>query len=528
MIGRRLGPYEIVARLGAGGMGEVYRARDDRLGRDVAIKILPGDVARDAGRLARFDREARALAAFSHPNIGAIYGLETIDGRPALVLELVEGPTLAEAIATSSGDGRSAGIPLADVLSIARQIAEALEAAHDRGIVHRDLKPANVKVTPRGHVKVLDFGLAKIGDLPSGADDATRASDPTASGVVVGTPRYMSPEQARGSAVGPQADIWSFGCVLYELLTGRPAYDGPTIADTLAAVISGSPDWSRVPDTTPAAIRRLLRRCLQRDLRERLRHIGDARLQIEDAAGADESAVPPATPRAQPSVELRRLTDSTGLKESPALSPDGKMVAFTSVVSGRRQIWVQLVAGGAPLQLTRDQIDHEEPRWTPDSGRLVYFVPAQRPGQSGSLWEISALGGMPRRIATALGGGDVSRDGTRLAFFRPGADRIELVVADRDGSDGRVVAALPTDGRTCSSPRWSPDDRQIAFAQAHYVRFETFVFVLDAAGGDLLPVARRLDSRPHMAPRRLGAHLCGVHGQRDALSADLQPPDRRS
>jgi serine/threonine protein kinase/WD40 repeat protein len=489
VIGQRFGPYEIVGKLGAGGMGEVFRAHDARLGRDVAIKILPGDFANDADRLARFDREAHALASLSHPNIGAIYGIETIDGRPGLVLELVEGPTLGETILTASG-GRLTGLPLAEALTIARQITDALEAAHDRGIVHRDLKPANVKVTPRGLVKVLDFGLAKFEDATRSADDSTRVSDRTASGLVIGTPRYMSPEQARGLVVGPQADIWSFGCVLYELLTGRPSFDGGTIADTLAAVLSASPDWSRLPDDVPPGIRRLLRRCLQRDARARLRHIGDARLEIDDAARGEESSVPAAAPRAAPPVELRRLTDSTGLKEWPALSPDGKMVAFTAAVGGKRQVWVQLVAGGAPLQLTRDPVDHDEPRWTPDSSRLIYFGPAQRPGQSGSLWEVSALGGTPRRIAAALSGGDVSHDGSSLALFRRAEDRLELVVTGRDGSGGRVVATLPMDGRVCSSPRWSPDDREIAFAQTHYIRFETRVFVVGAEGGEPLVVAR--------------------------------------
>ena len=270
MPSRRFGPYDITGHLGAGGMGEVYRAHDSRLGRDVAIKLLPEAFMRDAERLARFDREARALAALSHPNIGAIFGVEEADERRGLVLELVEGLTLEEMIAVAAETSPSGTVPLPEVLRIAAQIADALEAAHDRGIVHRDLKPANIKMTPQGLVKVLDFGLAKATtDGAAVPADSTMSLEHglTRAGLAMGTPRYMSPEQARGLRVGAQADIWAFGCVLFESLTGRPPFDGPSVADTIAAVLGGEPEWSRLPAATPAPIRRLLLLSLTRPRR---------------------------------------------------------------------------------------------------------------------------------------------------------------------------------------------------------------------------------------------------------------------
>lgn len=240
--GSRLGAFEILGPLGAGGMGEVYRARDLKLGREVAIKVLPPAFTDDAERLARFEREARVLAALNHPHIAQIHGLEDVGGTRALVLELVEGETLRERIGTR-------GLPVDDALPIARQIADALDAAHERGIVHRDLKPANIKLTPEGVVKVLDFGLAKAGSAGSagspGSDDAANSPTvigPTVSGVVLGTAPYMSPEQARGKAVDKRADIWAFGCVLYEMLTGRRAFPGETTTDTIAAILERAPD----------------------------------------------------------------------------------------------------------------------------------------------------------------------------------------------------------------------------------------------------------------------------------------------
>jgi len=252
----------VLGLIGAGGMGEVYRARDSRLGREVAIKVLPAAVSADAGRRARFEREAQLLASLNHANIAAIYGVEECDGALALVMEFVPGPTLAERIAL-------APVPLDEALALTRQIADALEYAHEKGIIHRDLKPANVKVTPEGQVKVLDFGLAKaMSDERSSADPAnspTLTLGATEAGVILGTAAYMPPEQARGKAVDRRADIWAFGVVLYEMLTGTRGYTGDTAAETLAAVLKEEVDWSRLPAETPRAVHRLLRRCLEKD-----------------------------------------------------------------------------------------------------------------------------------------------------------------------------------------------------------------------------------------------------------------------
>jgi hypothetical protein len=280
LTGRRLGVYQVQERIGAGGMGEVYRARDTRLGRDVAIKILPAAFTADPERLARFEREARVLASFNHPNIATIHGVEESDGVHALVLELVDGETLAERI----GRGR---LRVADARAVATQIVAALDAAHERGIVHRDLKPVNVKITSAGTVKVLDFGLAKAVTAGGDAHGPTVTIDGTREGLIVGTVAYMSPEQARGQPVDKRTDIWAFGCVLYEMLTGRAAFAGETVSDTIAAVLDRDPDWAALPTTTPASIRSLLRRVLERDLKRRLRDIGDAGVELSSAKESD-------------------------------------------------------------------------------------------------------------------------------------------------------------------------------------------------------------------------------------------------
>ncbi len=279
--GSRLGPYEILSPIGAGGMGEVYRARDTRLGRDVAIKALPEAFARDPERLARFEREAQLLASLNHPNIAAIYGLEEVDGVPHLVLELVEGETLAERL------GRGA-LPLREALEIAVQIAAAAEAAHERGVIHRDLKPGNLMLAPSGAVKVLDFGLARGGPDSSAHADLSQSPtmalgpDNTAVGLVLGTAAYMSPEQARGLPVDRRTDLWSFGCVLYECLAGRSAFGGATVSDLIARILEREPDWRALPAGTPARVRELLRRCLRKEAGERPRDIRDVRLELAD------------------------------------------------------------------------------------------------------------------------------------------------------------------------------------------------------------------------------------------------------
>src|SRR6202011_2416489 len=291
--GARLGVYEIVAPLGAGGMGEVYRAHDTKLGRDVALKILPESFTHDPERIARFRREAQVLASLNHPHIGAIYGLEEANGCQFLVLELVNGETLAQRIA-----GRP--LPLDEALAIARQVAGALEAAHEKGIIHRDLKPANIALDHDGQVKVLDFGLAKATGVASGssvdlANSHTLISPAamTGVGVILGTAAYMSPEQAKGRAAGKRSDVWAFGCVLYEMLTGKRAFTGEDVSDTLAAVLRAEPAWTQLPADVPAAICTLLQRCLAKDRRQRVADLSVARYVLADAASL---AVPQATP----------------------------------------------------------------------------------------------------------------------------------------------------------------------------------------------------------------------------------------
>ncbi len=376
-----IGPYQVGELLGVGGMGEVYRARDSRLGRDVAIKILPPAFTADPERVARFDREARVLAALNHPHIGAIYGIEEASGAPgtgvrALVLELVEGETLADRLAASQGRSGH-GLPVADALSIARQIADGLDAAHEKGVVHRDLKPANIKLTPDRVVKILDIALAKGGTEAGSTNETTRLT--SRDGSFMGTPAYMSPEQARGLSVDKRADIWAFGGVLFELLTGRPPFAGETIADVIAAIIGRDPDWSALPPDTPPHVVRLLTRCLAKNPKQRLRDIGDALADLESTAPASQAS--DARSSTRPAVQFRRLTDSGGANESPAISPDGKMVVFVAPHGCRRHLWILMFAGGPPLRITQDDRDHEQPRWAPDSSALIYFTPPEDPGE---------------------------------------------------------------------------------------------------------------------------------------------------
>src|SRR5438552_2337242 len=292
--GRKVGPYEIVAPLGAGGMGEVYRARDTKLGRDVALKLLPPLFTEDADRVARFKREAQLLASLNHPHIGAIYGFEDADNVPALVLELVEGDTLYDRVHRSP-------LPLTEALAFEQQIADALDAAHRAGIIHRDLKPSNIKITPDGVVKVLDFGLAKALAAERSSSDMSKSPTITVGatimGAILGTAAYMSPEQARGQPVDKRTDIWAFGCVLFDMLTGTSAFGRETVTDTIVAVVGAEPDWKSLPADTPVSIRRLLTRCLQKDARRRLHDIADARIEIEDAMATPAEAAPGPTPR---------------------------------------------------------------------------------------------------------------------------------------------------------------------------------------------------------------------------------------
>ena len=441
VIGESFAHYRITGKLGAGGMGEVYRAEDTKLKREVAIKVLPEAFAQDEERMKRFEREAQTLASLNHPNIAAIYGLEEVDGVRALVLELVEGPTLVERIA----DGP---MPVAEAVRIARQIAVGLEAAHEKSVIHRDLKPANVMLTKDGDIKILDFGLAKAleGETPDAASSnsptLTRAA--TQAGVLLGTAAYMSPEQAKGKPVDRRTDIWAFGCVLYEMLTGRRAFEGEDLAETLAAVLKDDPDWSHL-QTCPDSIQKLLRRCLTRDLRQRLQAIGEARIWIEHP----ETEPTPAPPRARtPGVlaagivalalvvgywlphgsatdggdAFRFAVDApTELeyvirpeRHNLALSPDGSLFAFVARGDGPPRIWVRAVdeLEARPLEGTEGA---SSIFWSPDGESLAFFTGdvAQRTAR---LRRIPISGGAAQTICAARGAntGTWGRDGTIL------------------------------------------------------------------------------------------------------------------
>jgi serine/threonine protein kinase len=373
--GTKLGHYEIRSPLGAGGMGEVYRAADSKLGRDVALKVILQEFVQDTQLMSRFRREAQVLASLNHNNIASIYGLEDSAGVRALVMELVEGPTLADRI-------REGAIPLEEALPIGKQIAEALEYAHEHGVVHRDLKPANIKVTHDGKVKVLDFGMAKALQGDAGPRDISNSptitSESTKAGIILGTAAYMSPEQAKGKAVDRRADIWSFGVVLFEMLSGRQMYVGETAADIMAAVVRAEPEWSMLPKKLPRPVRELLQRCLVKDDRRRLRDMGDARLALEDAMNAppEAASVAPPNPRwralpwviaaaaitvaawtsfsyragsgAGPGAPLHLdigypsdVEPISGLQGGFAISPDGQSVAMIGVREGVRRLYIR-------------------------------------------------------------------------------------------------------------------------------------------------------------------------------------------
>ncbi|HYV42469.1 MAG TPA: protein kinase [Thermoanaerobaculia bacterium] len=487
--GSRLGPYEVLSPLGAGGMGEVWRARDAKLGRDVAIKVLPDAFITNAERLARFRREAKVLASLNHPHIAAIYGLEESGGVEALVLELVEGETLAERLVRGP-------LPVEEALEVARQVAEALEAAHERGIVHRDLKPANVKLTPGAQVKVLDFGLAKAlsGDVssPDISTSPTLTAEATQAGVALGTAAYMSPEQARGKPIDKRADVWAFGALLYEMLTERRAFTGETISDTLAAVLKTDPDWEALPPATPAAIRRLLRRCLQKDPSRRLRDVGDARIEIEEAAGeAPSNAARPAPASRRrllagllagfaigavaaglivfrlshgPSgVPMRfvAVTNFSGMEIQPSLSPDGRSVAFVSNRDGVYDIWVGLVTGGRLVRITDDPNVESHPRWSPD-GTTIAYARLKDSGFS-DIWEVPALGGVSRRVVVDAIEPAWSPDGRSLAYSNPATGTIWS--CDASGGNARAVTQQDPIYGSHRQPAFAHDGRRIVFVR---------------------------------------------------------------
>ncbi len=456
--GTRVGPYEIGALLGSGGMGEVYRARDVRLKRDVALKVLPQAFADDPQRMTRFQREAQVLASLNYSGVASIYGFEESGTVRALVMELVEGPTLAERIALGP-------IPLLEALPIALQIAEALECAHERGIVHRDLKPANVKLADGDFVKVLDFGLAKaLADDPSAADisdSPTLSAAATQTGLILGTPAYMSPEQARGRPADRRTDIWAFGCVLLEMLTGRRAFAAETVPDSLAAVLTTNPKFDALPASTPPGIRRLIERCLQKDARERLQAIGDARIEIEDALagrdleGGSTSSVGPAQQGRQRRgsrflvtaaicaglalviaavvwwVQERQINarawsgdmiSGPNVELGARISPDGRTLAFQAMIDNLTQVAVTDPDTGNWTLLTHDR-QHgfvNEISWAPDGSKLFFD---RNIGTPAGVYSVPALGGEERLVLANAGCPEALPDGSLLVIVRDKSGR---------------------------------------------------------------------------------------------------------
>jgi eukaryotic-like serine/threonine-protein kinase len=482
MIGTKLAHYEIISHLGTGGMGEVYQAADTKLGRSVAIKLLPEAFTHDAERAARFEREARVLASLNHSNIAAIFGLEESGDRKFLVMELVDGETLAERI-------KRGPIPVEESLTIAKQICEALEAAHERGIIHRDLKPANVKITPDSKVKVLDFGLAKAFEVET--SNANLTQSPTLSiaatnvGMIMGTAAYMSPEQAKGKAVDRRTDIFAFGAVLYEMLTGRQAFEGEDLGDILGAVLKSEPDWNRLPASVPGRIRELLRLCLQKDAKKRRQTATDVRIDIEQALAAPEPAALPAASRARerrgwivsavlliglvaaavPAVRYiyepvppeMRLDIEMPPSSQPlefALSPDGMRLAFVAYDNGGQRLWVRPLNAVAPQPLPgTDGADY--PFWSPDS-RSIGFSAGRK------LKRIDVAGGPAQILADApvFRGGTWNRDG--IILFAPNLTSSLIHIASTGGSP-EMVTHLEKGQASHRFPQFLPDGRHFLY-----------------------------------------------------------------
>jgi eukaryotic-like serine/threonine-protein kinase len=549
--GRRLGSYEVLAPLGAGGMGEVYRARDTRLGRDVAIKVLASDRLADEARRAQFVREARAASALSHPHIVVIHEIETLDGIDFIVMELVSGKTLAERIRP--------GMRLAETLRIAIAVADALARAHAAGIVHRDLKPANVMVGDDGTVKILDFGLAKlVADEAGEADDdvATATADALSSkrsGAIAGTPGYMSPEQATGAPVDSRSDVFSFGIVLYEMATGRRAFPGSSTADTLAKVVSADPAPPRkVARGVPEELEKLILRCLRKEPGRRLQHMDDVKLLLEeirdDVATRSAAPAPAVRPSARwllaalaalivlvggvlewrrrsgpPPMRLLPVTTMAGTESTPCFSPDGTQVAFSWEGEARpagaladRDIWIKLVAGTEMRRLTSGPGDDWNPSWSPDGSQVAFLRIAKEDATSGKANEggavhvISALGGQERRLGFAarfsqlawspdgqwIAGGPMGRDGET----DPGASGIHVIPVA--GGDSRALTTPPQPGWDMH-PAFSPDGRRLAYVScAGTITPPCDVFVVGLDGA----------VRGSSSPRRLSDRSGAIHG----------------
>ncbi len=494
LVGRRLGPYEIQEAIGAGGMGQVYRAYDTTLHRDVALKVLPEPFADDPGRLTRFQREAEVLASLNHPHIGAIYGLEQSGGVRALVLELVTGPTLADRIAAGP-------MPLDEGLAAARQIIAALEAAHEQGIVHRDLKPANIKLREDGTVKVLDFGLAKALERRPGQSDAALSpamATPcvTHAGVLLGTASYMSPEQAKGRAVDTRSDVWALGCVMFEMFAGAPAFRGQDVAGTLASILTGEPDWTLLPPSTPLSIRRVLRRCLAKDRNQRLAAVADVRLELDDAhepAAVEPTSVSQTRARTslrrwwpwsiaaasltalglgvtivrRPSSDIKVYRSSIllpGRLGAPAdnrgptvaLAPDGRSLAFpASDTTGRTRLWLRTLDNLTARPLD-DTDGARSPFWSPDS-RWIAFI------ANDTLKKVEASGGpVVTLCGSAWAGGTWNREA--VIVFTSTSYALARVAATGGAATPLTAMDFTANEWAHVSPSFLPDGRHFVYA----------------------------------------------------------------
>ena len=543
--GRCIGVYQISARIGTGGMGEVYQARDTTLNRLVAIKVLLPAVANDPDRLTRFRREAQVLASLNHPHIAQVHGFEDVDGVHALVMELVEGPTLADRIV-------SGAIPINEALAIASQIADALEAAHEQGIIHRDLKPANIKVREDGTVKVLDFGLAKGLDVPSSAgvdvmQSPTLSAHATETGLILGTAAYMSPEQARGKAVDRRADLWAFGCVLYEMLTRQRAFGGDSPTDVLAAVVATEPDWTRLPAETPVAIRTLLRRCLEKNRARRLDSAVAARLEIDDALATpaaqtvvDPERIQSRRPAAPPSdhaalrrrqrqrtmlagvaavtilvvagvvwqlwqrdyfwenplanAKVERITDFEGDEVDAAISSDGKLTAFLSDRDGPIDVWVSQIGSDEFVNITKGRFQLTANLLTRFAGfsgdsAQLWFMQILGPLRWNS-WLVPAMGGAPRPFVENGINPVWSPDGQSLVYHTPEPGD-PMFIADRNGNNPkRIFVAQP--GVHGHYLTWSLDGRFVYFVRGTPPTEEMDIWRIPVPQSDTAPTPERI------------------------------------
>jgi len=488
--GTRIGSYEIVDALGSGGMGNVYRASDTRLGREIAIKTLPPALTRDPAALARFEREARFLAALNHPNIASIYGIEEHDGQQFLVLELVQGDTLETKLARGP-------LPLDQAIGIALEVANALEAAHEEGIVHRDLKPSNVKITPSGHVKLLDFGVAKT--LPS-ASDASSAATMTRAGMLIGTPAYMSPEQIRGGEIDRRTDIWAFGCLLYEMVTGKRAFKGTTYLDLADAIRDSEPDLSALPDR----LRRVVAQCLKKDPRERFGDIGTARRELQQSEpGPGRSGIFSAIISAfrkprhdQPSpsrpLRLKQFTFAAGIEEFPAWSPDGDAIVYSRDVGGIRKLFLKTL-DGSEQQLTSGDFDELHASFA--GPRRVMFVRARASRRRlepadvfgffgyetsmGDVWSVDLDTHRETRMIENAYSPCASPDGRAIAIDASWGGPRRIWIVDDRGRNPQQVTTETSEAIAHIRPSWSPDGKRLTFQDIERTKFN--VAVVDLA-----------------------------------------------